>query len=285
MWIGLNWNLRKLAHWLIFWLVCSPVAVYAISTVPSLMRCDDMIFVDGFVSESWPSQGSGGPVSTGVRSIYINSQLGNRSYYYHIPSNYQSIKALPIMFLFHGAAGAGQAPGAAQAVRNLWLATAEANDLIIVAQVATGTQNGSWVPANIEIILDKIMLDMSSRYNIEQRRIYAWGYSAGGQILNEMALTNAHEYAAYATSGATLYYASQQGVGPHSASRKIPLVLSVGQSDPRYSQVVSDYHSFQQSGWQAGYNVWFDSYVGGHDYFANEPAAVWNKLCISTHID
>ncbi len=257
----------------------------AVHTMPSLMDCEDMIFVNGFVSDSWPSQGSGGPVNTGVRTIYINSQLQYRNYYYHIPSSYQGQKALPIMFLFHGAAGAGQAPGAAQDVRNLWLTTAETHGFIIVAQVATGTQYGSWEPANIGTIMDKIKLDMITRYNIEQRRVYAWGYSAGGQILNVMALSNAGDYAAYATSGATLYYAFQNGVGPNSASRKIPIVLSVGQNDTRYNQVVNDYNTFQQSGWQAGYNIWFDSYNGGHAYFPSEPAAVWNKLCISTHLD
>ncbi|KAA3649537.1 MAG: hypothetical protein DWP95_02005, partial [Proteobacteria bacterium] len=72
-----------------------------------------MIFVDGFVSESWPSQGNGGPVNTGQRTIYINGQLGDRDYYYHIPSSYQSGQAMPLMLLFHGAAGAGTAPASA----------------------------------------------------------------------------------------------------------------------------------------------------------------------------
>jgi len=129
--------------------------VPAVSTVPSLMNCDDMIFVDGFVSDSWPSQGSGGPINTGVRTIYINSQLNTRSYYYHIPSSYQSNKAVPLMLLFHGAAGAGNAPSAAEYVRNMWLPTAESQDFIIVAQVATGTQGGGWVPTNMESYFGK----------------------------------------------------------------------------------------------------------------------------------
>ncbi|MCX7546014.1 hypothetical protein [Marinicella gelatinilytica] len=258
--------------------------LWAISTVPSLMDCDDMIFVDGFVSESWPSNGSGGPVNTGFRSIYINSQLGNRTFYYHIPSSYQSGHAMPIMFLFHGAGGAGTAPAGAKYSRDMWLNESQASGFIIVAQVATGSQGG-WIQSNMVPILIKILDDMEARYNIEKRRIYAWGYSAGGNVLHELALYNAGEFAGYAISGADLSHAISGGVYPSTASRKLPVVLSVGQSDPRYPSVVNDYNLFQQHGWQAGYNVWFDVYSGGHHYFPSEPAAVWDKLCISTHID
>lgn len=256
----------------------------AVRTMPSLMDCNDMIFVDGFVPESWPSQGSGGPVNTGVRTIYINSQLDYRSYYYHIPSSYQSNKAIPMMLLFHGAAGAGQSSVAAEYTRNLWQTTAEANNLIIVAQVATG-QQGGWIPGNMVTILNKILADMEARYNIEKRRVYGWGFSAGGFVLHKLALLNADEFAGYAVSGAHLGYAASGSVFPSTASRKLPVVLSVGQSDGYYSNVLNDYNTFQQAGWQANYNVWFDSYVGGHAYFSSEPAAVWDKLCISTHLD
>lgn len=261
--------------------------VFGVATVPSLMDCDDMIFVDGFVSESMPTNGSGGSVQTGSRTIYVNSSLGNQTFYYHIPSTYQAGKAIPIMMLFHGAAGAGNAPAAAEYLRDLWLNTAEANNFIIVAQVATGQQYGSWVHSNMVTILNSILADMSARYNIEQRRIYAWGFSAGGYILHEIALLNADELAAYAISGADLGYtnSAQPPVGPQTASRQLPVVLSVGLSDQRYPSVVADYNTFQQHGWQLGYNLWLDTYVGGHQYFANEPAQVWDKLCISTNID
>ena len=256
----------------------------AVHTMPSLMDCDDMIFVDGFISDSWPSQGSGGPVNTGVRSIYINNQLGDRDYYYHIPSNYQSNKAIPLMLLFHGTAGAGNSPWAAEITRNLWQASAELNNFIIVAQVSTG-QQGGWLPGNMVTILNTILADMEARYNIEKRRIYGWGFSAGGFVLHELALLNAGEFAGYAVSGAHLGYAASGGVYPSTASRKLPVVLSVGQSDSYYNNVMNDYSAFQQAGWQAGRNLWFDSYVGGHINFPGEPAAVWDKLCISTHLD
>ncbi|MCW8870535.1 MAG: hypothetical protein OQK49_07505 [Proteobacteria bacterium] len=265
-------------------LLLSASSGLAVATMPSLMNCQDMIFVDGFVSDSQPSQGSGGPVNTGVRTIYINAQLGNQSYYYHIPASYQSNQALPIMLLFHGAAGAGQSSFAAEYSRNLWQATAEANNFIIVAQISTG-QQGGWIPNNMVTILNEILADMESRYNIEQRRMYAWGFSAGGFVLHELALLNAGEFAGYAISGAHLGYAASGNVFPSTASRQLPVVLSVGQNDGYYFDVLNDYTTFQQAGWQAGYNVWFDSYPGGHQYFSSEPAAVWDKLCISTHLD
>jgi len=259
--------------------------VFGVATVPSLMACDDMIFVDGFVSESLPSAGSGGAVNTGTRTIYVNSQLGNQTYYYHIPSTYQATTAMPLMMLFHGQAGQGGAPGAAQYLRNLWKSEAESNNFIIVAQVATGPQSGSWVPSNMVPILIKIIDDMSLRYNIEQRRIYAWGFSAGGHILHELALLNADFFAAYAISGASLSFANSGNVGPQTASRKLPVVLSVGLSDPYYPTVLADFNSFQLHGWQTGYNLWMDTYIGGHQYFVNEPSNVWDKLCISTNIN
>ena len=269
---------------LIIAFMMSAFSATAVHTMPSLMDCDDMIFVDGFVSDSWPSQGSGGSVNTGSRTIYINSQLQYRSYYYHIPSSYQGLKALPIMYLFHGAAGAGNAPWAAEYSRDLWQATAEAHQIIVVAQVATG-QQGGWIPSNMVAILNAISADMQARYNIEKHRVYGWGFSAGGFVLHELALLNAGEFAGYAVSGAHLGYAASVGVYPSTASRKLPVVLSVGQSDGYYNDVFNDFSTFQQSGWQAGYNVWFDSYAGGHQYFPTEPAAVWDKLCISSNLD
>ena len=259
----------------------------AVASVPSLNQCPDMVFTDSMEVDSIPSNGNGGGFPGNfTRTITVGND--DHTFYYYIPSSYQPAEPMPMMVLWSGAVFAGGGPAAAQDMIDYWQATAETHDFIIVSQAIIGTQNCDpcgWVPASDLNILDFILADMDSRYNLENTRKYVWGFSAGGFVQHENALSHADYYAAYAISGAHLGYANSVGTFPSSASRKLPVYLSVGQHDGHHAAALSDVSTFTADGWRLNRNIWFDSFVGGHQLPNDVPGKAWEKICISTNLE
>jgi len=252
----------------------------ATASVPSLNDCPDMIFIDGNENDSLPSNGSGGTFP-GALTRTIN---GDNTFYYYIPSGYQVDKPIPIMTVWHGAAGAGNASNAAIDTRDYWQNTAEQFGFIVVAQAATGS-TGGWIPGTDSARLADILDDMEARYNIETTRRYNWGFSAGGFVMHAISLNSADFFAAYAISGAHLGFASGSNIFPSSALRQLPVYISVGQSDGHFAAAQTDVTVFQNAGWVLEHNLWFDDFVGGHVLPNDLPEKAWDKICISTVLD
>ncbi len=256
-----------------------------LASVPSLNDCPDMIFIDGLQNDSLPSGGSGGMFpGASTRTIFVNSSLGVRTYYAYVPTTYQPSEPLPLMFLWHGAGGPGTAPAAAQSVRDLWESTAEEQRFIIVAQEATGTTGGGFIPANAENVLLAILADMEDNYNIELNRIYGWGFSSGGHVMHDKALERTDIFAAYAVNAGILAAAATV-VAPLNADRELPVYVSVGSSDSLLSFAQNDRLNFINAGWVEGKNYWLDVFAGGHVLPNDAPGKAWDKICISTVLD
>ncbi len=256
------------------------MSALATATVSSLNHCDDMLFVNGLQDDSEPSNGMGG-VFPGQQ---VRTVLSTHDYYIYVPTSYQPSEAMPIIAVWHGAAGAGASAAAAQDMRLYWQSLAEAEGFIVVAQASTGAQGG-WVPGNDSQILAAIFNDMEASYNIERTRRYVWGFSAGRFVMHAIALNSADYFAAYAVSGAHLGIASQLGIFPSGAVRQLPLVISVGQSDTHFQPALNDLQAFYQAGWVNDRTLWFDDFVGGHVLPNHLPALVWQHLCVSTRLD
>lgn len=258
--------------------------VLATASVPSLNLCPDMIFIDGLQNDSSPSNGVGGSFPGNFqRSVFVNANLGTHEYFLYIPGSYDPAKAMPMLIGWHGVAGAGNAAGQAQAVRSLWSSAAETYGFIVVAQVATGSV-GQWV-ANDQYVWAAIMDDVESHYNIETSRRYLWGFSAGGHWMHALALLNSDIFAGYGVSSGTLGFALGSGIFPVNTLRKIPVFVSIGDTDLNYPDTINDRTTFLQSGWVENKNYWLDEFLGGHTVPNVVPQKAWNKLCISTILD
>ena len=281
MWIELKLRKIKVLNMVLWLLLVTQVG--ATVSVPSLNDCPDMIFIDGNEDNSLPSNGSGGLFPGSMSRVINVAGIGNQTYYYYIPSSYQSSEALPLMMLWHGAAGAGQAANQAQSMIDLWEDEAESQNFIIVAQVATGA-SGGWVPGNDSQILGSIFDDMGARYNIENTRIYGWGFSAGGHVWHALGLQNTDFFAAYAVNAGVL--AGFAGTtAPLSADRNLPVYVSVGSSDSLLSFAQNDTSVFLAGGWVEGKNYWLDVFTGGHVLPNDAPTKAWANICISTNLD
>jgi poly(3-hydroxybutyrate) depolymerase len=233
-----------------------------------------------------PSNGSGGAApGNQTRSVTV-SGLGTHDYYLYIPSSYSPGTAMPVLFGFHGAGGTGTAPAAAQQVRNDWATVAATEGFIVIAQAATGS-GGGWVPNNDAAILNAIISDAFGAYNIEQNRIYMWGFSAGGHFAHALALNNPNYFAGYGVSAGALQALAGTSapadslVSPISTTgRRIPVHLYVGSTDSVVppSVVQSDRNNFQSNGWALGTNLWYTEFSGGHTYATSHLSAIWNNI-------
>ncbi|MBX3458490.1 MAG: hypothetical protein KF696_00840 [Planctomycetes bacterium] len=224
---------------------------------------------------SSPSGGSGGSYPGNQQRI-VSTAYGNQTYYLYIPSSYNPSTPMPVLFGFHGAGGSGTAPAAAQQVRNDWATVAATGNFIVVAQAATGS-GGGWVPSTDTDILNSILTDVLGAYNIEQKRIYAWGFSAGAHYAHALCLNNSGYFAAYGISAGALQALAGTSA-PAAAARKIPCSLYVGNSDPLQPNVNSDRQTFLNAGWTLNTNLWYTEFSGGHTYSTSHLSAIWGHI-------
>ncbi len=278
--MSIELKLKKIKVICVLWSLLMAMQLWATANVPSLNNCPDMIFIDGVENNSLPSNGMGGAFP-GVLTRTIN---GDNTFYYYVPSSYQVSEPMPIMAVWHGAAGAGNAANAAIDMRNYWQSEAEEFGFIVVAQAATGG-TGGWIPGADSGRLADILDDMEARYNIETTRRYVWGFSAGGFVMHAIGLNSADYFAAYAISGAHLGFATGSNIFPSGALRQLPVYISVGQSDSHFAAAQGDISAFQFAGWTLDHNLWFDDFVGGHVLPNDLPSQAWDKICISTNLD
>lgn len=247
-------------------------------------NCQDTVFKSNFQKSSNPSAGNRGPYPGAFnRPIIYNGKV--HTYYVSIPPDYNPNIATPMMIVWHGAAGAGTAPVNAKATRDFWRPTADANGFIVVAQTATGELGGGWVP-DVDIpILFQIIEDMKRYYNIEQNRIYGYGFSAGGHVMHGIMLHYSETFAAYAVSAGVLEaFAGLEA--PTNANRKIPVFVSIGLHDTTGPNLLSlsrsNHTVFNNAGWVDGQNYWIDEFNGGHQIDIDIPQKSWDKLCDKT---
>lgn len=272
-------KLRKIDLTLVVCLLAC--CLQAVATVPGLNQCPDMIFIDGNENSSIPSNGSGGAYPGSMQQTIT----GGHTYYYYIPSSYQPTEPMPLMAVWHGAAGAGNAAAAAEDMRDFWQGEAESNHFIVLAQASTGA-SGGWIPVDDSQTLAAIIDDMQARYNIETTRRYVWGFSAGGHVMHAIALNSADYFAAYAISAGILdAYATSSGYVPANAVRTIPAYISVGLTDTLLPYAQQDQFDFTQAGWEVGHDYWLDVFTGGHELLNDLPEKAWDKICIATNLD
>ncbi len=269
----------------------------AASTVrlpPSACASSGAIFSDGFESAAAiphdPSNGSGGSFPGNVTRTVNVTTFGNRSYYVHLPPAYTPARAWPILLVLHGSTGsAAAAPAAAQQVRSDWSSWADSQGFIVMSLVGNQSQGGWGAPADGPE-LSATLADVVAAYNVEQSRIYLWGYSAGAHFAHGLALDNTDYFAAYGVSAGSLeqYACTDNGSYPPTcaallagAQPKIPVDIHLGNSDPLYLSdgAGNDPTRFQNGGWVSGQNLFYTLFVGGHTYTVAQLGEIWNHLC------
>jgi len=123
------------------------------------------------------------------QTIYYDGN--NREYELYIPENYNDSNAVPLLFNFHGGNGTASDQIYLSDMRSL----ADENNFIIVypQAIADPTDDGSlnWIfkgDSNHDDIyfIESIIDELSSQYSIDLTRVYACGYSLGGEFVYEL---------------------------------------------------------------------------------------------------
>lgn len=217
-----------------------------------------------------PSGGSGGSYpGTQTRSPAAPSG-GTFDYTLYIPSGYEPASPMPLLTLFHGQGDSGSN------MVSFWADTAEANGFILLATTSTGA-SGGWSGGADVGRYDVALNDALGAYNVERRRIYVWGFSAGGHLTHAIALMNTDLFAAYAVSAGILD-AFGGGDAPASAARQIPVDVHIGMADPLYPGAMTDRERFTSAGWVEGSNFSWSPFDGGHTILPTHPTEIWSFL-------
>ena len=124
---------------------------------------------------------------------------------------------------------------------------------------------------------DAALTDALGAYNVEEKRIYVWGFSAGAHLTHAVALMNTDLFAAYSVSAGALQALAGTSA-PAAASRQIPVDIHIGMSDPLYPEAMSDRGHFTRAGWLEGADLAWSPFDGGHTLLRSHPTEIWEFL-------
>jgi predicted esterase len=237
-----------------------------------------------------PSGGSGGAYPGNVTRTVAVTGVGSRDYFLRLPPAYAPGRPVPLLLAFHGAAGSQSgARSAAQQVRTDWAARADAAGFAVLAPVGNSTQGG-WGASGDLAEIDAAIGDAFARYDIEQSRVYLWGFSAGAHYGHWLALANPGFFAAYGVSAGSLeqYACTDDGSWPPTCAAllagtwpKIPVDIHLGNADPLYLAYGAggDPQRFRSGGWVDGQTLHYTLFAGGHTYTVAQLGEIWQNLC------
>lgn len=230
-----------------------------------------------------PSGGAGGSAGSWSLSIAVPDTARTHPARLYASPFLDPAQAAPLVIALHGAAGsAAAAPGAADAIRNLWRTRIANEGAILLVPIASGAQGG-WSPDWDTPALACAIAEVERRYNIDRRRRYLWGFSAGGHYGHALALANTNRLAAHAVNAGALFALAcgQPATANDCAAtlpgvpRRIPVSLRVGDDDPLASFVAGDADRFEAAGWLPGDEVSLTVFQGGHVIGAADIDAAW----------
>ncbi len=228
------------------------------------------------------SQGFGGVYPGDQRrEVFVPSLSVTRAYHLYLPANYSQGSAWPIVIVLHGQPpGPGYSEGLAQLTLSHWTALADARGFLVVAPIASGPVSGSWNPPDDGAMIDAVLADVESSYNVNRMRRYLWGFSAGGHYGHGFALSHASTLAAYAVNAGVLEGFAGP-TAPVTATRKLPVSIRVGTFDSpgMLAAARRDPPRFTANGWVANDTLRYAEFAGGHEYNATELEAGWNFMC------
>ena len=252
-------------------------------------RCDsDRSLTSGFEdSESVPERpsfGSGGDFEPGAHAAI--STMGFVTYYLSVPPDYTG-EALPLIIALHGAGGPGTQAFAASNIRNTFAQIHGVNTRFLIAAPESSGSQGGWIPSQDEIKIRAVVADMKAKYNVDLNRVYGWGYSAGGQIMHGLALSDPTFVAAYTGHATRLLPANSSYGTPETFTSRVPVLLTHSTDDTTvpYATALADRLRFLNAGWTEQSpsvigNFELVPYNIGHYYDITTVQKSWDWMCV-----
>ncbi len=209
------------------------------------------------------SGGSGGPTGPGDTSV------GDCHYAYHVPACALEGDPGPVFYVLHGSGGSGVGQ-----VYD-WTRLADQECFIVIGP--DSQVDGGWNFASDVACFWDIVDEVESLYDVDTRRRYLGGHSAGGHWTWAVGLENSDLLGGLAPTSSAMSYAESMGIWPDGTGRKIPVHISHGDADTivPYSYGVAAYDALSA----AGLTVELYTIEGGdHFQLADHQQEAWSFL-------
>src|ERR1051325_381358 len=153
--------------------------------------------------------------------------IGKHTCYLYVPAGAAADKPAPLVMLFHGSGRDGMSQ------INEWRKLADKEGIVLAAPNALNAERGV-IPDDGPELLRDIVTFVGQKAPIDQRRIYAFGHSAGAVFLLSMAPLESELFAAVVVHAGEFAAIGTSGVLPF-ADRQIPIFLIIGSKDQNFS--------------------------------------------------
>jgi polyhydroxybutyrate depolymerase len=165
-----------------------------------------------------------------LKQFSLKSDGVERTFYVHLPPNYDGKQAMPLVLVFHGATGHARLMPKLTGMSTF----ADKRSFIVVYPEGLNTRwnegNGGKTAAELnDVRFAGAMLDkLNSQYKIDRTRIYAAGISNGGFFSQYLAINMPNTFAAVAVVAATLEETTYTNFKP---SKPVPILFICGDDD------------------------------------------------------
>ena len=182
-----------------------------------------------------------------------------QSYYLYVPERGKSAKPMPVIVVMHGAGGNGLEQVSA------WKPLAEENNVILIGPNIKNSvpdwdqlyDHPEWIKSAID--------ETGKQHPVDGRRIYLWGYSAGGMFTFYLAFMESRYFAAAAVHGGIIEDSKFQMAD--FAVRKIPFAYYIGTRDQWWT--IKQTRASQAALASRGFNVHYVEMQGAdHNFYA-----------------
>lgn len=162
----------------------------------------------------------------GRNDYVINVDDTPREFIVHVPIGYDPAKPTPVVFMYHGTNGTGET----MLEKTSWVRKADEVTAIVVFpsswQYFLITENANsrkWNDAQLSNLIApdaelkddvkftrEILKRLQATFNVDEKRIYASGFSNGGKFVDTRLMIEMNDvFAAFATSGTGTYFHEQ----------------------------------------------------------------------------
>ena len=159
----------------------------------------------------------------GIEKKTIQAGGTQQSYFLYFPEHGKKAKPMPLIVLMHGSGGDGL--GQVEA----WKSLAEANNVILIGpNIRNSAADWDELYDHPEWIRGAIA-EVGKKHPVDGRRMYLWGYSAGGMFSFYLAFLESRYFAAAVVHGGVIENSKYQMAD--FAVRKVPFAYYIGTKD------------------------------------------------------
>ena len=124
--------------------------------------------------------------------------------------------------------------------------------------------------------LNAILTEVEGAFNVDTKRRYYHGFSAGAHWGYVVVLSNANTFAGLGINAGSMNLAIQQGVWPGQVSRQIPIAIRHGITDAVVPVAAGQADRTRLM--NANHPVAYEEFQGGHTVSVADAQAIWNAL-------